>query len=44
MVAKIATDEEEETSYTSKNRRESGAAGAKARNDNLDSKVRREIA
>lgn len=30
MVARIATGEEEDTSYVSKNRRNSGVAGAKA--------------
>ena len=44
MVAKIATGEEEETSYTSKNRRKSGIAGAKARLENTSANERTEIA
>lgn len=44
MVAKIATGEEEDTSYVSKNRRKSGVAGAKARTKSIDAKRRSEIA
>jgi len=44
MVARIATGEEDETSYTSKNRRKSGVAGAKARNEKLDAERRSGIA
>jgi hypothetical protein len=44
MVARIATGEEEDTSYTSKNRRKSGVAGAKARKGNLSAERRSEIA
>lgn len=44
MVARIATGEEEETSYVSKNRRKSGEAGARARMSNTSAKQRSEIA
>lgn len=44
MVARIATGEEEETSYTSKNRRKSGVAGAKARMETLSATERSAIA
>tara|TARA_R110002124_G_scaffold26676_3_gene95899 strand:- start:2240 stop:2623 length:384 start_codon:yes stop_codon:yes gene_type:complete len=44
MVAKIATGEEEETSYVSQNRRKSGIAGAKARMKNTSAQDRSEIA
>ena len=44
MVARIATGEEEDTSYVSKNRRKSGVAGAKARMEKLDAKQRSVIA
>lgn len=44
LVAKIATGEEEDTSYTSRNRRKSGVAGAKARNAKLGAERRSEIA
>ena len=44
MVAKIATGEEDDTFYASKNRRKSGVAGAKARNANLTDKARSQIA
>lgn len=44
MVARIATGEEEDTSYVSKNRRKSGVAGAKARMETLTPSERSEIA
>jgi hypothetical protein len=44
MVARIATGEEEDTSYVSKNRRKSGVSGAKARMEKLGAKERSEIA
>lgn len=44
MVAKIATGEEEDTSYLSKNRRKSGVAGAKARMKSTDAEHRSQIA
>ena len=44
MVARIAMGEEEETSYTSQNRRKSGLAGAKARLENTSANKRTEIA
>ncbi len=44
MVARIATREEEDTSYTSQNRRKSGIAGAKARMKNTSAEERSEIA
>lgn len=44
MVARIATGEEEDTSYVSKNRRKSGVAGAKARMESTDAERRSEIA
>lgn len=44
MVARIATSEVEDTSYTSKNRRKSGVAGAKARKEILSAERRSEIA
>ena len=44
MVAKIATGEEEDTSYASKNRRKSGVAGAKARMEATSAGERSEIA
>jgi len=44
MVAKIATGEEEDSSYVSKNRRKSGVAGAKARNARLSAEDRKHIA
>lgn len=44
MVAKIATGEEQETSYVSKNRRKSGVAGAKARMESTGAERRSEIA
>lgn len=44
MVARIATGEEEDTSYTSHNRRRSGVAGAKARMETLSADERSEIA
>lgn len=44
MVAKIATGEEEDTSYVSKNRRKSGVAGAKARMEVTSAEARTEIA
>lgn len=43
MVARIATGEED-TSCASKNRRKSGVAGAKARNEILGAERRTEIA
>lgn len=44
MIAKIATGEEEDTSYTSQNRRRSGVAGAKARMKTLSADERSKIA
>lgn len=44
MVARIATGEQEDTGYVSKNRRKSGVAGAKARMESTDAKRRSEIA
>jgi len=44
MVARIATGEEEDTSYASKNRRKSGVAGAKARMETMSARERSEIA
>jgi hypothetical protein len=44
MVARIATGEEEDTSYVSKNRRKSGVAGAKARMETMGAGKRSEIA
>lgn len=44
MVARIATGEEEDTSYVSKNRRKSGVAGAEARMRNTSAEKRSEIA
>jgi len=44
MVARIATGEVEDTSYTSKNRRKSGVAGAKARMETTTAGERSEIA
>lgn len=44
MVARIATGEEQDTSYVSKNRRKSGVAGAKARMETLSAERRSEIA
>ncbi|GIT85446.1 hypothetical protein [Roseobacter sp. OBYS 0001] len=43
-VARIATGEDEDTGYVSRNRRKSGVAGAKARTKNLDAEQRSEIA
>ena len=43
-VARIATGEDEDTGYVSKNRRKSGVAGAKARNESVDAERRSEIA
>jgi hypothetical protein len=44
MFARIATGEEDETSYASQNRRKSGVAGAKARMEALGAERRSEIA
>ena len=44
MVAQIATGEQEDTGYVSKNRRKSGVAGAKARSEKLNKEERLEIA
>lgn len=44
MVAQIATGEQEDTGYVSKNRRKSGVAGAKARMESTDAERRSEIA
>lgn len=44
MVARIATGEERDTEYVSKNRRNSGVAGAKARANSLVAERRSEIA
>lgn len=44
MVGRIATGEEQDTSYTSKNRRKSGVAGAKARMKTMSAERRSEIA
>lgn len=44
MVAQIATGEQEDTGYVSKNRRKSGVAGAKARKESLSADQRSEIA
>lgn len=44
QVAKIATGEEGDTTYVSKNRRKSGVAGAKARNEKLGAAERSSIA
>lgn len=44
MVARIATGEERDTGYVSKNRRNSGIAGAEARMRNTDAITRSEIA
>lgn len=44
QVARIATGEEVDTTYVSKNRRKSGVAGAKARMDSLGAERRSEIA
>ena len=43
-IARIATGEDEDTAYVSKNRRKSGVAGGKARSANLNKEDRREIA
>lgn len=43
-VARIATGEDEDTGYVSRNRRKSGVAGAKARSENLSAERRSEIA
>lgn len=43
-VARIATGEDEDTRYVSQNRRKSGVAGAKARNEGLTKGMRQEIA
>lgn len=43
-VARIATGEEEDAGYVSKNRRKSGVAGAKARSETLNKEERLEIA
>jgi hypothetical protein len=43
-VAQIATGEQQDTGYVSKNRRKSGVAGAKARKKKLDAERRSEIA
>jgi hypothetical protein len=44
MVARIATGEDQDTGYVSKNRRNSGVAGAEARMGNVDADRRSEIA
>lgn len=44
QVARIATGEEADTAYVSKNRRKSGVAGAKARSASLTAERRSEIA
>jgi hypothetical protein len=44
MVARIATGDEQDTGYVSKNRRNSGVAGAKARMTKLDAAERSRIA
>lgn len=44
QVARIATGEEVDTAYVSKNRRKSGVAGAKARSMSLTAEKRLEIA
>ena len=44
MVAEIATGEQEDTSYVSKNRRKSAVEGAKARRESVDAERRSEIA
>jgi hypothetical protein len=44
MVAQIATGEQQDTKYVSKNRRKSGVAGAKARNETLNAERRSDIA
>ena len=43
-VARIATGEDQDTGYVSRNRRKSGVAGAKARAKNLTAARRKEIA
>jgi len=43
-VARIATGEDQDTGYVSKNRRISGVAGAKARAEKLSAEKRQEIA
>lgn len=43
-VARIATGEEADTTYVSKNRRKSGVAGAEARMRNTDAETRSQIA
>lgn len=44
MVAKIATGEEQDTGYVSRNRRNSGLAGAAARNEKMEADERSQIA
>lgn len=44
MMAQIATEEQEDTGYVSKNRRKSGVVGAKARMQKLSAEDRSEIA
>lgn len=44
MVGRIATGEETDTSYVSKNRRNSGVSGAKARMEMLSATKRKQIA
>lgn len=44
MVAKIATDEEEDTSCASKNRRKCGVSGAKARVEHPSAEARSQFA
>lgn len=43
-VARIATGEQEDTAYSAPNRRKSGLAGAKARNETLTASERKDVA